>query len=415
MVTGSLRRGISAILLGNLAYTAGQFGMLVAVARFADVEEVGRYALALAITAPIFTFAGLKLRQVQVTDAAGVNRSGDFFSLRAATSVVAFVASVLVAVAAGLPRETVLAVTAVAAFKAVEAQVDVLYGALQRRELMGPIARSQIVRGVVGMIVFGVAIALTERVSVAAAALAVFTLLPLVTNTLAVRRAGIDSGWSTDGEVLGRLAWLALPLGISVSVGSLVANVPRYLLQAFEGAAGLGIFAALAYLLVATSTIATAMSEGASARLANQYAAGDATGFTYVLHRLVLAGIGLGLAGTLGAALLGRPALWLLFGEDYADEWLVLVVLMVAATLQYAALFLGTAVNAMRLFKVQVPINVAGLVVTTAACLVLIPTWGLMGAAWAMVAAQAAQGVMYAWLYLRRVRPALTPGPSRSG
>ena len=243
--------------------------------------------------------------------------------------------------------------------------MDIYYGAMQRLEQLHLIAQAQIVRGCLNLAVIGITLSLVPRIEVAVGIAAAATFMQAYISALRVRRLGIWPAPRFRLNIMAELARLALPLGAAVSVGSLLVNVPRYFVQTSEGQASLGIYAVLTYALVITATVCASLGEAASPRLANQYVAGNKRGFRRTLALLVLCGLVLGLVGVLGAAVLGRFALNTLFGEAYGKEWLVLVVLMVSATVQYAAVFLGTAVNALRLFRVQFPITLGGLVVVT--------------------------------------------------
>ena len=61
----SLRLNASWTFGGNLVYAACQWGMLVALAKFGSPELVGRFALALAVTAPVYMLTNLQLRAVE--------------------------------------------------------------------------------------------------------------------------------------------------------------------------------------------------------------------------------------------------------------------------------------------------------------------------------------------------------------
>ncbi|WP_214405086.1 oligosaccharide flippase family protein [Pseudonocardia lacus] len=405
----SLRRNFSATATGGLVYAACQFGMLSILARFTTPAEVGRYALALAISGPVFAFANLKLRDVLATDAVDQFAFGQYLGQRIVTSAVAVVAIAATALLLGLDEATLVTVLAVTAFKAFESVIDLLYGAMQRREQMHLIARSEVWRGVGGLLVFGALVVWTRRVEVASIGLAVCTAPQIATNTVRLKRLGISARPLFNRSTLRRLTWLALPLGVSIAAGSLRVNVPRYFLQAFEGSVALGIFAALAYVLVLSGTVVGALGQAASPRLANLFAAGQRARFTRTLTRLVALGAALGVAGVAGAALFGAPALRLVFGAEYAAHADVLVVLMVAAAVQYSVVFLGTSVTAIRRFTVQMPISIGVLIVVTAAAAVAVPPWGLMGGALAVLASQVFAMLCYIGLYVRVVLPALRP------
>ena len=65
----SLRQNFKWNFVGNFVYGACQWGMLVVLAKLTSPEMVGRFALGLAITAPIVLLSQLQLHGVQETDA----------------------------------------------------------------------------------------------------------------------------------------------------------------------------------------------------------------------------------------------------------------------------------------------------------------------------------------------------------
>lgn len=398
----SLRRNFGATLIGNVTYAAAQFVILSTLAKVTSATEVGRYALALAIAGPIFVFASLKLRQVQATDASGTNCAGEFNGLRLVTSLTAFAVVVCIAIV-GFTGQTMRTIMAVALFKLVESQIDILYGTMQRQEQMHFIARGQILRGLGGLIVFVAVITNTQRVDLATMALAGFTFTQYFVNAAQVRSLGASSRPEFPWRRLAELAWLAMPLGIAVTLGALIVNVPRYFLQVHYGIAEVGIYSALAYPLVATGLVAGALAQAASPRLANYYEAGRGAAFETTLKKLIRVGLGLGFAGIVASASVGKPFLAFAFGSEYADEYRVFVLLTVSASVQYATVFLGTAANAMRMFRVQLPITVCGVVSVALVASVAVPAWNLMGAAFALVCGQLVQAIWYVWLVRSQV------------
>ena len=139
--------------------------------------------------------------------------------------------------------------------------------------------------------------------------------------------------WRTQGLLLK----LSFPLGLTMLLVSLNGNIPRYLLEHHHGEAELGVFAALAYLLVAGSTVVNALGQASSPRLAQYFSKSDPRGVKRLLYPLV--GIG-GLLGGLGVAvaiLAGAPILHLLYGPEYAAFSEVLVLVMVGAGLSFVS------------------------------------------------------------------------------
>jgi O-antigen/teichoic acid export membrane protein len=205
-------------------------------------------------------------------------------------------------------------------------------------------------------------------------------------------------------NALRRLFWVALPLGIGTMLGSLNTNIPRYVIERYLGARDLGIFSALAYFMVAGSLVANALSQAATPRLAYYHAGGQGERFRLLVWRQVMLGAGLGLSGIIGAFLLGAPVLRLLYGPEYAARSSVLLVLAAASALTYAYVPLGTAVNAMRMFRIQLPITATMVVALAVSSVFLIPRYGMRGAAFAMLASAAIEALLYATVLMRSLR-----------
>jgi O-antigen/teichoic acid export membrane protein len=408
----SLSRLFSWAFFGNVFYAACQWAMLVAVARLGTPEMVGQLTLGLAISAPVFIFANLKLRQVQATDVRGEYAFGDYLGLRLCTSGGAVAVVAAIVLLAGYSVETVLVVLLVAFAKALESLSDVIYGLMQRRERLDAIARAMAVKGLLAL--FGMTFGLLVADSLAAGILGMVAAFGL--TALRDRwRLGVmlrDAGVSRDESrlaprfrrsVLRRLARLTLPLGFVTMLGSLQTNIPHYVIQEQLGEAQLGVFAAMAYFMVAGSTVISAVSQAAISRMATFHQQGRRQAFVRLLSGMVGLGGLLGLAGVAVAVFAGEMVLEVVYGTAYADSADVLVWLMVAALVQYIHVFLGTAANAMRQYKFQPYVQALGAVTVLAVSWVVVPVYGITGAAWALLAGALVNGVSYTiaslWLF----------------
>ncbi len=384
----SLRRNFSWTLAGNLLYAACQWGMVAALARLGSPEAVGRFALGAAVATPILMFTNLQLRQAQATDARGEYAFPDYLGLRLLTSALALAAAGAWGLVAGYRGETLAVLLAFMAGKAVESICDVFYGHFQQRERMDHVARSLALRGLLALLALAATYAATgslvaATVAMGAAWLAVLLLWDLRAARALQGGAPAPLGPRWRWPVLRRLVTLSLPLGVSMMLISLNANVPRYFVEQRLGPRALGVFAAMAYVMVAGTTVVAALGQSAAPRLARLFAAGDRRGFRRLLGRLVAVGAALGVAGVLVAALAGRPLLTLLYGAEYADPRVFLWV-MVAAGLGYVGSFLGYGITATRAFRRFTLPYAAVTAVAVAASAALIGAHGLLGAAWTL-------------------------------
>jgi O-antigen/teichoic acid export membrane protein len=175
-----------------------------------------------------------------------------------------------------------------------------------------------------------------------------------------------------------------LPLGVVLMIGSFASNIPRYFITNFMGLHALGIFAGLASLTTAANLLVMALGQAATPRLARFHQAGDRKGFGRMSAQVAGIGVLLGLCGVAGSAIAGRWVLGLLFGKEYAAQSAILLALSVAAGAGFVASLLGYVITAGRRFNEQMPLQVATVASTSLACLLLVPRFGLQGAATAI-------------------------------
>jgi O-antigen/teichoic acid export membrane protein len=416
----TLRVNLLWTLTGNIVYAASQWGMLILLAKLSGPETVGQFALGLAITAPVFMLTNLQLRAVQATDARRDFLAGDYLALRLITTAVACLAVGVLALAGGFRAATAQVVMAVALAKAIESVSDVFYGSLQQHERMDRIAISMIFKGIVSLAALGLTIAVSGRTVLAVLALAASWAVVLFAYDLpqsaallreACPGAGAGAGaglrrlrWSRPHLL--RLTWLALPPGIVMMLISLGTSVPRYFVEAELGERALGVFSAMAYLMVVGNTAVFALGQAASPRLARYFAAGQLAAFRTLLRRLVA----LALAGGCAAVVLvmgwGRVILQTFYAAEYARRTDVFAWLTIAMALGAVGSFLGYGMTSARNFRIQAPLFALVVLATTLSCALLIPRHGLLGAALATTIGQAVQVAGSAWIILSILRRA---------
>lgn len=391
----SLRRNFSWTFIGNAVYAACQWGMLVVLAKLGSPEMVGQFTLGLAVTAPIVMLTNLQLDIVQATDAKEQYAFSDYLGLRLIGTTIALVGIAIVTLWTGYSLQTSLVILLVGLAKAFESVSDIFHGLIQQHERMDRIAISLMIKGPLSLLLLGLGVFLSGNVVWGVGGLVFAWVVVLVgcdirNGTLILNRVPkIRLSWKT----ITKLVWLCLPLGLVKMLISLNANVPRYFIEEYLGERQLGIFAALAYLMVAGNMVIFALGESASPRLAKYYAARNITAFRGLLLKLV------GLAALIGgtaivvAQVAGTELLTLLYRPEYAENKNLFVLLMVAAAIGYMSSFLGYGMTAARYFRVQTPLFIIVTATSAMTCLWLLPTQGLIGAAKALIFAAIVQAV----------------------
>lgn len=383
------------MLIGNAVFAATQFLMLVALTSATSPETVGRYALALALTAPAYFAASLKLRHVAISDTAGEFSTRQYVGTRVGAILLVWL--VIAAVTPWAPLGGLL--LSVSSLKALDMTSDILYSLPHRAGHLVGISASMSTRGILSVAAFVGGLTVFGTVEAAVWGAVVVHASAVVFDYCYARRHGDPRpilSWSSNKK----LVLMTAPLGLAMATSSFGAMLPRYALEATQGARAVGIYSAVAYLLVLGGLVVNSLAQAAAPQLAKQLAVRDLDTFRSHVRRLTLFGALLGVAGVALAAAAGRPILRLVFGPEYASGAQALVILMVGAAISYSAVFAGTALNALRRFEVPLPVTALSAVVAAALLVPASSWWGIEGAA----AVTAVTALLELVLYHRAVR-----------
>jgi O-antigen/teichoic acid export membrane protein len=388
VVIPSLRANFAWTLAGNLIYAGCQWGMLSSLAKLSNPSIVGQFTLGLAISAPVFMFTNLQLRVVQATDVNVESGFGDYFTLRLLATTLGLTVILGMLPFVGTSNSVRLVILLVSISKSLECMSDVIAGLLQREEQLKRVAISLMVRGSISVVVFSSGFALTRNLKYSIIGMCVvWGSVLLFYDMPNVRRFGRfrNSFFRFDRRELLNLMMLGMPLGWVATFATLTVNIPRYFLQHYLGLADQGIYASLAYPVVAISLVVGALSVSVTTRLARLSANGDRRQFMGLLKKLSMLGVLILGVGVPLAFLVGRPLLTLLYRREYADHVGLLALLVGTAGVGTIGTFVFCGLNAARAFRAQVPIQFAGTLMAVAGSALLVPRFGLIGAGIALL------------------------------
>jgi len=418
-----LRADFSWVLSGNVIYSACQWCIVIFLAKLGSPEDVGLYALGMAVSAPIILFANLQVRTLLASDVKDEFRFGQYLAFRFVTLAIALVAILGVAAWSGSDWRHHCIIALVGFAQMLESVSDTYYGLMQKYDRMDRMSRSLMIKGPLALAFLGITMYLTRNVLWAVLALALGrTLIVLVWDS----RLGFTR--RVDHRLAARLEWnnsdmfrlfrLALPLGIILMLSSLNSNIPRYFIEGHRGTAELGIYSAIASLLTAGSLFVSAFGQSIMVPAARAAADGDRPRYHSFIWQTLLLGAILGMGAVVTATIGGSFLLTHIFRPEYGKHADVFVWLMGAGIVLFMTDGIGYVMTAARALKPQVPLRLVNCTVTAIASAWLIPRHGLRGAAEAIVIAavvQLAGAAIILWNIDRRlaaVPSVLEPEPT---
>lgn len=397
---------------GNIAQLAAQLGMLLALTRFTDLATVGRFAYVSAIVNPIMLLAQMQLRNLQAVDVGRRFTFENYAVFRLISIVVALTVILIIAIFHSM--EIAAIILALAVTKSLDSISDIFQGAMQQLETFRSIGISTTSRGVLNGTCSVLAIIYYRDLNTALLALvlagSIVTFafdLPLWLK-LASRHdpafAGIQFGSCLSN--IRKIGIAAFPLGCATFLASIEANLPRYFLSIYTNETSLGIYSTIAAFSSLGTIFINAMGQAAAPRLARLNYSGNIHGFRSLVGSLVLVGIASGLLAVSGASIFGDLALSVVFGRDESAQLPLLLLLLLASTVTYAHVFIGTALSAAGLHETKSRIQFGTVCASTILLFLLTPRYGLYGAAASLAATAALTAILYASVVNQIVRKA---------
>ena len=397
---------------GGVCYAAGRFVVFVLLAKFLTVDQVGQFALSLAIVTPIAFLLNAGLRLLLVTDTTGHVRPGDCLAVRTLTNaaLLAIIAALAFGWGSDWPGSKRAVLLGVAGIRVVENWADIYLGVMQKSEKMKYVSISHLIKSV--GIVAGVAMVLLLDggvVAVLSVWLAVTALALWFYDMPQAQKLGyVSVPWSW--AAVRKLMLLGLPLGAYITLSSFNDGLGRYFLSASHGDQAVGYFAGLAMVVTGLGVLVNGVNQALMPPLARE--AGRQGGAFWALLLKVLAVIWIGLAAlALVVWQWGSDILRLLYRSAYAEHADVFLVVVLGGALLLTAMTLGDALVAAQRFKHRLAAVAAGLLTNAGLCWLWVGPHGLAGAAWAAVLGSAvASAVCAAALSWPVISPDATPG-----
>lgn len=370
---------------GTGIYGLGVWAALAVLARTAPPEELGSYALAVAISSPLVLLASAGYRTVIAT-----SPPQERPALQAALAARALPQLAALGVALGLAALAfsdlgLKLVAAVTGAKLAESTSEAAYGYLQANRRFIPVAISQASRGLA--IVIGFLIGRTLLDSTVGA----ISIQIILWATIAYRDVSMVREtryrWRSDYRDAVSLLRITFPLGLVALGLSLIPNIPRYVADWLLTREDLALLAAASYPSVVLGILVTSVGHVVAPTMGASASQGDLIGFKRTFGGAAAMLLTAHLAAAAVAVTMGDRLLGFLYGEYYARADGLLALLFIANGVASVVSMYGFAMTASRMYGHQLLMIMGGLSAVAMGSLLVVSA-GINGAAYA-------QGIAY--------------------
>lgn len=387
----SLSSNVRWSLLGYVVYGICQWLMLVVVARLGRPEMVGQFTLAMTVTTPFILLLGLDLRTIQATDQTNRFSMEDLLTLRVLLLAIAFAAIVACSAWCGYQPQTLQLILVMGIAKCIESISELCHGTMQQHERLEQMAKARILRGAVSVAALAVGLAVFQSLVLATLCVAVAWIGLLVGYEWPIacrllHQAGQPTSLFRSRLQLGTLLLHAIPTGILACQASLEQNLLRLCVYGYLGERELGIFSAVASLVIAPTMIINAAHCAVLPRMAKHVANLQWDQTWRLIFKSCSYGAALGSLAMLASWVVGGWALRLTFGPDYATHGPLLLMLMVASMIRFVTRPFAMGLRAVRRFWLLAALQGCSLAAVVPILILLVSRHGSIGVAYATVA-----------------------------
>src|SRR5690606_19262593 len=183
-------------------------------------------------------------------------------------------------------------------------------------------------------------------------------------------------------EKIKELALYALPLGIAVMLVSLKTNMPRYFIEKYQSIEDVGIFTVFYYFIVIGGIFINSVCQYLSPYYSSFWHQGDVKSFWLYVKYSWLISLIFSFLSFICVYFLVEYIISIIYGENFIKYLYVLKLLMFSSLFVYLSIVNGYILTSLNVLKVQVPMFLFLILISTTFSYYFIPNYGLRGAAW---------------------------------
>lgn len=389
---------------GSVLYLGVQWLQTVLIARILGYEDAGIFSLAMSVANIFYALSIYGMKNFQISDMEGKYSPGNYVVSRFVTAGGAFLLCVLFTLVNGYDVKQTLCIVVYMLFKLSESFFDVCLGFYQKNWRMDFMGKSLTMRGVLMLCVFSAMMLCTHSLlwSIIAMAIAVYSVIVFYDFKNAKRL--VEIRFTKDFTPVRKLLVECIPLAVYMILSTSIGSVPRYFLEMYEGSATLGIYASVATPTLIVQMAATYIFNPMVTVFSEAYAQRDKKRFVKTVRQCLMAVLSISVIGLLGGKLLGRPGLYILYGESILPyEYLLVPIILCTVTTACVWLFCNI-LTILRNFRALLIGNGLSVIVSALMSIVLIPLWGMQGTTFALMLGNLAGIMVCVWALVLDIR-----------
>jgi O-antigen/teichoic acid export membrane protein len=362
------------------------------MARYLGTEGYGMISFALALAGIFSIFADFGLTTLTTREVSkDTSRSGEYFSQIALIKLPLVITASLIIIILisvfGYPEKTVRVVSLITISFVFSSFIGLFNSIFQAHQEMEFISIGTVLYSLV--LLTGTLIAINYRMDITAFALlyCIANMIVLAYCTAIYLRKRFKFNVHFSPEFCKRAIIEAWPMGAMALCIVIYFRISTVILSIVKGEAAVGIYSA-AYTLSEMTTLVPGIFVASIFPIISKYY-GKRTSFNFVYERSVKYLCYMALPMALIVMIWSGPIISLVYGDAFSGSTTALQILIWAAAIMYVTMVIGTVFVSANLQMANMNITIATAILNIALNLLLIPTYGYVGASFITIVTEA--------------------------
>lgn len=371
---------------------------LIIVTRVNDIQTAGIFSIGYATATILYTLAMYSGRLCQVTDIEGKIKDKDYIAQRALTCIIMLIGAAIFLVIQQYTGFKSMVFALLAIFKGLEAFSDILYGVMQKNDILYKSGQSLTIKGFVGIALFLIVDLITKDIRWACFAVILVNLFVLIVyDYLMITRKLIDHTSKVSKSNIVKILKSEFFVFVNSFAGIYILNAPKYAIDSYLTD---DIQAIYGYIMM-PATVMTLFTQFIVmpflGKLKDMYERKELKAIDSVTFKIKLIVIAFGGFAVLAAFLVGPEFLGLIYGLDLTMYRMNLCVI-IGSYIFYAISYINlVTLTTIRHTFVQFVIYVVSMIIAFIGSNVLVGLLdlGINGATFSCTTTLAIQFILY--------------------
>jgi O-antigen/teichoic acid export membrane protein len=352
-MTNNLKKNFIWNVVGSILNASTSLFFLILVTRINGIDVAGIFSFAFSTSCLLQVIGIYAGRTYQVTDQDKKITDYDYVFQKIILCIVMIIASIIFSLIRGYDNYKTLVILALVIYKAVEAFSEGIYGIIQKRNELYKVGISLFVKGLLGLIIFGIVDIISNDITISSISLIVTNLLVLIIYDIKnVKKYNLEKKIKKENVI--SLFKLGIWAFLFTFLTQYVINAPKYAIDTYlsdEQQTIYGIIAMPATLMILCSQF---LIHPFLVSLSDSFKNKDFKKFNKIVLKIIFALFILGIIATIVAYFIGIPFLELVYGIELKSYLNCLIYIIVGATIFGISYILCNALTTLRKTFVQV-------------------------------------------------------------